>query len=702
MTESRYGSAMAVRQEVAEYLRPPRRMPVAEGVRQFMFVPRGANTAVPWDDTLTPYMNEAINTLAKREYDAVIFAGPARTGKTLGLIDGWIVYGIVCDPADMLVVQMTETKAREHSKTRLARTFHHSPEVRKRLSPSRNDNNVHDKMFRDGSFLKIGWPSITVFSSSDYKRVALTDYDRFPEDIDGEGDGFSLASKRTTTFMSAGMTLAESSPGREITDVKWRRSSPHEAPPTTGILSLYNRGDRRRWYWPCPHCGDWFQPAMENMVGFRDNPDLMAASEAARIQCPHCLALIQPEQKRDLNNRGVWLKEGQFISKDGAISGEARRSRIASFWMEGPAAAYQTWQQLVYKLLTAEEEYERTGSEETLKAVINTDWGLPYLPRISLDQRKAETLIARAEKLPRRMVPDGVRFLVATVDVQGGKKRRFVVQVVGYGSNGERWIVDRFNITRSLRCDENGEALQINPGAYPEDWNLLITDVLERAWPLAADPEQEMGVLCMGVDSGGEDGVTDNAYAFWRHCRREGLAGRVYLFKGDSTARSKIFSKSYPNNTGRSDRQARACGEVPLYLLQTNALKDRIASALDRKEPGANYVHIPDWLGDWFFEELTYEERGMDGKWTKPGKGANEALDLLCYAHALVMIRGYERINWDNPPPWARLPEPAQSSCNTSAAVDPAPVTDERENHEMTEQHNTVMPFGGVSGGGWL
>ncbi|ELP5928338.1 phage terminase large subunit family protein, partial [Salmonella enterica] len=492
------------------------------------------------------------------------------------------------------------------------------------------------------------------------------------------------------------------SPGREITDVKWRRSSPHEAPPTTGILSLYNRGDRRRWYWPCPHCGDWFQPAMENMVGYRDNPDLMAASEAARIQCPHCLALIQPEQKRGLNNRGVWLKEGQFINKDGEISGEARRSRIASFWMEGPAAAYQTWQQLVYKLLTAEEEYERTGSEETLKAVINTDWGLPYLPRISLDQRKAETLIARAEKLPPRRVPDGVRFLVATVDVQGGKKRRFVVQVVGYGSHGERWIVDRFNITRSLRCDESGEAMQINPGAYPEDWHLLITDVLERAWPLVAHPEQEMSVLCMGVDSGGEDGVTDNAYAFWRHCRREGFAGRVYLFKGDSTARSKIFSKSYPNNTGRSDRQARACGEVPLYLLQTNALKDRIASALDRKEPGANYVHIPDWLGDWFFEELTYEERGMDGKWTKPGKGANEALDLLCYAHALVMIRGYERINWDSPPPWARLPESAQSSRNTSAAVDPEPVTNESENHEMTEQHNPAMPFGGVSGGGWL
>nr|WP_285222385.1 phage terminase large subunit family protein [Escherichia coli] len=21
---------------------------------------------------------------------------------------------------------------------------------------------------------------------------------------------------------------------------------------------MYNRGDRRRWYWPCPHCGEYF------------------------------------------------------------------------------------------------------------------------------------------------------------------------------------------------------------------------------------------------------------------------------------------------------------------------------------------------------------------------------------------------------------------------------------------------------------
>ncbi|EJU0484375.1 phage terminase large subunit family protein, partial [Escherichia coli] len=370
-----HSRASDIWREVASLFRPPGRLPVAEAIRRYMRVPRGANTSGPWESSLTPYMIDPINTLSAREYDAVVFVGPARTGKTEGLIDGWIVYGIICDPADMLVVQMTETKAREHSRTRLSRTFRHSPEVSKRLSPSRNDNNVHDKMFLDGSFLKIGWPSITVFSSSDYRRVALTDYDRFPENVDGEGDAFTLASKRTTTFMSSGMTLVESSPGRDITDTKWRCGGAHEAPPTTGILSLYNRGDRRRWYWPCPHCGEYFQPVMDNMTGYRNNPDFVAAGQAARLMCPHCRGLIAPEQKRELNNQGIWLREGERAAADGRITGTPRNSRIASFWMEGPAAAFQTWEQLIFKLLAAEEEYERTGSEETLKAVVNTDIG---------------------------------------------------------------------------------------------------------------------------------------------------------------------------------------------------------------------------------------------------------------------------------------------------------------------------------------
>ncbi len=702
-----FASASAIRRDVSELLKPPARIPVAEAVEKYMRVPLGGGSSLPWDASLTPYIIEPMNCLTSRDYDAVVFVGPARTGKTVGLIDGWIVYSVVCDPADFLLIQMTEEKAREHSRKRLDRTFRVSKEVARRMSARTNDNNVHDKTFKAGNYLKIGWPSVNIMSSSDYRFVALTDYDRWPDDIDGEGDGFSLASKRTTTFMSAGMTLVESSPGRDICDSKWRRKSPHEAPPTTGILSLYNRGDRRRWYWPCPDCGDYFQPSMEAMTGYRDNPDPVKASEAAHILCPHCGNRITADMKRELNGRGVWLREGELIDREGNVTGTPRHSRVASFWMEGPAAAYQTWAQLVYKLLTAEQEYEATGSEETLKAVINTDWGLPYLPRSAMELRSADVLMQRAEDYGKRLVPPKVRFLIAAVDVQGGKNRRFVVQITGYGDDGERWLVDRYNIRHSLRCDEEGEALPVHPGAYPEDWQLLVTDVLEKTYPLQSDPSRRMPVLAMAVDSGGEDGVTDNAYKFWRKCRQDGLGRRIFLIKGDSTKRQKIITITHPDNTGRSDRRADAQGKVPVYLLQTDQLKDQLSNNLQRESPGPGYIHFPDWIGEWFYEELTYEERGADGKWRKPGKGNNEAFDLFCYAHAVAILRGYEKIrDWSNPPQWARGQDAdagASADKRSSGVADKKNVAGRYERRE--EASSEALSGNWLSlprNGGWL
>ena len=653
-----YAKASDIRKDLVEMIKAPNRMKVSEAVSQYMRVPFGGGSSVRWDKDRTPYVIEPMDCLNSREYDAVIFVGPARTGKTVGLIDGWITYSIICDPSDFLLVQLTQEKASEHSRKRLDRTFRCSPEIASRLSPYKNDNNVHDKYFRAGNLLKIGWPSINVLSSSDYKYVALTDYDRWPDDVDGEGDGFSLASKRTTTFMSSGMTMVESSPGKDIVDLKYHPKSTHEAPPTTGILSLYNRGDRRRFYWQCPHCSEWLEPSMANMIGYRDDTNFVDASKKARLQCPHCQGVIEPSKKRDLNIGGKWLKEGQTIDKNGVIHGEGRKSRIASFWLEGPAAAYQTWEQLTYKLLTAEHEFEMTGSEETLKAVTNTDWGLPYLPRSALEQRRSDELMERREDTEKRTVPYGCRFLLAAVDVQGGRNRRFVVQIVGYGENSERWLIDRYNIKSSMRSNSDGESLPIDPSAYPEDWNLLISDVLNKQYRIEGLDGGFMPILAMAVDSGGEDGVTDNAYKFWRRCKRDGISKRVYLVKGDSTKRQKLISRTYPDNTSRSDRHAKARGDVPLYLLQTDQLKDRISNALSRETVGANYIHFPSWLGEWFFDELTYEERGQDGKWRKPGKGNNEAFDLFCYAHAIAILRGYERIKWgdeDNVPYWAKL-----------------------------------------------
>jgi phage terminase large subunit GpA-like protein len=280
-----------------------------------------------------------------------------------------------------------------------------------------------------------------------------------------------------------------------------------------------------------------------------------------------------------------------------------------------------------------------------------------------------------------------------------------VVQITGYGRHGERWVVDRYNIRFSLRADENGESLPVNPSAYLEDWQLLRTDVLEKRWPMADNPEVSMPVQAMAIDSGGEDGVTGNAYAFWLQCQRDGLRKKLYLFKGDSLTRSKLITETFPDNTDRSNRRAQVTGNVPLYLLQTNQLKDRISNALARDVPGTNYIHIPDWLGEWFYDELTYEERQPDGKWLKPGRGNNEALDLLCYAHALAILLGYEKINWDKKlPKWLRVAQETQGEPTSLGAPVAAKKAAEKSAPDKRKTQNGQANAWPTmkSGGGWV
>ncbi|MGB0467770.1 MAG: phage terminase large subunit family protein [Pontibacterium sp.] len=630
-----------------------------------MTVVDGSDKRLPFDLSLTPYMREPMDMLASRSHDAVVFIGPARTGKTLSMLEGWLTYTVTANPGDMLIIQISEEKAREFSKKRVDRLFRHSPNLHSRLSQNGFDNNVHDKILKSGMYLGLKWPSINVMSSSDYRSVALTDYDRLPESIGGEGDPFSLAQKRTQTFGSSGMTMIETSPGWDIdAEFKPDPARPHMAPPARGAVSLYNEGTRARWYWQCEEsaCGGWYQPSFDNF-----NMD------AAAVFCPHCSTLVDPSRKFEINQRGKFIHEHE-------ITGTTPHTRIASYWMEGPAAGFQNWGQLASRYKAAEQIYLTTGSQETLKARINTDWGRSYRYTTEHTKRSAEALQSRSERTGKRVVPEGVRCLVAAVDVQGGRKRRFVCQIEGRGEHGERWIIDRFNIRKSERKDSDGERLPIDPLGYVEDWDALITNVITRKYPLSDGSGREMAVIMTAIDTGGEgrkDGdskisVTDNAYRFFRKLGR--LSKKVLLVKGASTKTTYRIKETWPDNTGRKSRSASSRGDIPLYLLGTNLLKDGISAALERETEGPNFIHFPDWLGEWFYDEITAESRDdATGKWSRPGKQPNEAFDLLCYTEAVCLKIGYDKIQWSHPPQWARLWD-NNSEVIQSGDVKPEPV----------------------------
>lgn len=89
---------------------------------------------------------------------------------------------------------------------------------------------VHAKYYDSGIVVNLSWPTINEMSGRPRGLVLLTDYDRMPQDVDGEGSPFDLGMKRTTTFRSKGKTICESSPGFEVeAGTTWIPRTRHEA-----------------------------------------------------------------------------------------------------------------------------------------------------------------------------------------------------------------------------------------------------------------------------------------------------------------------------------------------------------------------------------------------------------------------------------------------------------------------------------------
>ncbi len=653
----------------AEAVRPPVRMTVSEAAEEYHIVKNPGQHEGPFSLEKTPYLREPMDVLTSLDFTGMIFAGPARTGKSAMAIN-WLCHTAITDPADMMIVQMSQNNARDWSQADLAKALRNSPELKKRLVPGKANDNVYDKQFLSGMRLTVTWPTINNLSGKTIPRLFIMDLDRIkPQIIDHEALVYDATRKRAGTFKRYGMTAAEASPGFPIQDPKWvvDPARPHEAPPAEGILSLYNRGDRRRWYWQCLFCGDTFQPRF-NLLRWPDSKDLMECAEQAFMACPHCYEknkdpltfAMQPE----LNNAGRWVKEGQIWDGNNGIVGIPRRSDIASFWMFGPAAGFADWKSLTLNYLNACEDFERTGSDGSLMTTVTVDQGEGYVPKALEGGLLPETLKNRAEDWGGHddqgtpFVPAGLKdggFLMAAIDVQAGGRPSFVVHVFGVSKGFDIYHVDMYKIDRANRRDETtGERHLIDPAAYPEDWDLLIEQVMEKSWPLPDATGRRMGLKMTVCDSGGRDGVTRNAYEFYHRLRAAGKADRFHLLAGrpSKTDMSTIRRTDIENWTG-TKRLAGAVGAIPLWLVNSNIVKDTASNMLHRAETGG-MIHFPAWAPQWLYTQLTTEIRLPTG-WKNPNGKKNEAFDLLAYCiafcdHADIRMRF---LDWSNPPSWA-------------------------------------------------
>ena len=587
-----------------------------------------------YDLTRTPYARQVLDdlNLSNRSWTTVCFCAVQRAGKSQP--GEFLLGSAIYNNVDSLVMFGTQSLARDGSNQGFRRLIANNPELKKQMLGG-HGNSVFTQKSKSGAFITYLWPSESNIRQRTATVTWANDSDMFG-DIDGKGDVVGLLHARGQTKGSRQMHFVESAPYALI-DIEHGDAKPlgmFEAYPTQGIAGIWAKGTRFLWFWTCEGCGDKFHAGPEN---FHVNLDIEPgeAAKQAFVACPHCgQTYNQPAEKHRLNISGQWH------GPDMVTPQTAPANKIRSYRLYGPAAGFMSWFDLAFDWAQSHKTANDTGDKSTLQRAYTSSMGLQWVDPDASTEDALRGIEDRAEETEKKTVADGVHFLTTSVDQQ---KNRFVVQVHGWGEGSECWLVDRYNISNSPnRVGTDGKNLSIAPGEYAEDFRAL-DKVIEREYKTKNGAVMKSAIVTL--DSGGIDDATKNAYDYWKAWQKQTSDKSVFrLIKGRDIGERIAKSDSVASNSG-----------VVLWLLNVHRLKDEVMFALGREESGPRYVHFPNWLGDWFYDELRSERKNEKGKYEKiKSKSNNEALDLLAYGFASYTMAGGEKIDFKNPPPWAK------------------------------------------------
>lgn len=614
--------------KVINSLLPKPYLTPSEVVDKYMFT-RYQGVWIPYYMVLTEYMREPLDLLGTYEASEIIFMGRSRTGKSEALIKGAISYAICYSYADVLLVHLNEDKAVEFGANDLKPTINASPGLAK-FKLHNQDSFTNTRLrFSGQNIVSIRWPTKSSLAAISTQYALLTDYDRWELNIDGEGDGFTLAKNRTQTFGIAGKTIAESSPGHAVINPRERLPSDHFAPTSTGIAALYNDGDRRRYYFKCTECKEWFIARWE-VIKWDNNSKLSIRQKAktAYIECPHCKARFDDKARKSFIANGKWIKDGEKIDCNDNVTSEyvVEKSQRASFWLCAPATAFNTLPKLVESYLLAYEDYKNTKFEFKLQAFFNTSVGIPYIPREYAQELRVNRENLRLEGFKSGYVPSDTICLIAAVDVQGGAYARFVVQIHALTVEHKLYVTDRFEISSDL------QGVKISPDICAEDWNILEARVFEYVAFVEGYPNIVLRVGAVVIDSGGLNATTQNAYRFYNNVIQKLkaynplLTPHFFLVKGEELRKHSLDYYAYIKHKEPHEKKNPEQPDIMLWVNSHNC-KMQLNALLQLK----GYVNFTEDTPDKVLDQLEAEEI-KNGKYQKVNHSRqNETLDLLVY-----------------------------------------------------------------------
>ena len=571
-------------------LEPPPIISISEWSDRYRVLSSSASSEPGrWRTSKVPYMREVMDVFSPHHpAQEIVFQKCARIGGTEGAVNNVVGAYMHMAPSPIMVAQPSEGDAEEWSKDSLDPMIETTPELRGLVTADtarKKGNTILHKRYLGGVIYAVGASTAKSFRRRT-ARVALGDeVDGWPGSLVGEGDPVRLMANRTKTFT-------------------WSKKIGLMSTPTvkgaSRIEAAFLRSDMRHYHVPCPECRH-----PQRLVWSQVHWTEEAGPESAEYECMSCGSMIPHHRKgwmMDERNGAKWVA----THPDRAIVG-FQISALYSPWV--------TWGQL------AREWTEAQGDPLQEQVFANTalgeTWDIAHAD--SWDEDGLMRLVVSLEALPIQAVT-----VTAGVDVQDD---RLVFQADAWARDGERWTIERRDITGDPARDEV--------------WADLEAVMLQR-WKRIDG--KTLGVSAACVDYGGHH--SERVASFCKRNRRR----RWWAIVGRGGAGKRVW----PSKPSRKNK-----GRVDLYLVGVDGAKELLMSRLKRSvdalsrndRGGPGFWHFADgpWMGKPFFDELTAEvavveygksKRGaprssITRRWvTRPGRVRNEALDCAVYSYA--------------------------------------------------------------------
>jgi phage terminase large subunit GpA-like protein len=514
----------------------------------------------------------------------------------------------------MLCVQPTVEMAKRLSKQRLESMISETPCLAARIAPARSrdsGNTMFSKEFPGGMMLLTGANSATGLRSAPCRYIFADEIDAFPADVDGEGDPVSLAEKRATTFARRKILLTSTPTIKDHSRIE----------------AEYLRSDQRRFYVPCPKCGEMQWLKWAQMKWEDGDP------QTARYECEHCGERFEELHKPSMLRRGEWRA---------TAPGDGRTAGFQLSGLYSPLGWF-SWTDMVEEFLRAK------ADAPALKTWLNTraaeTWEEDYASKVS-----ADGLRDRCEDFVMGVLPEGSVALTFGVDVQDN---RLAISGWAWGRDEEGWLIYH----QEIYGDPSRADL----------WRQVDEAVL-REWDHASGRKLRPDVVC--VDSGGH--FTAEVYQYARERQRQG----VIAIKGASQRNKAVIGKGAKVDINAKGRTMKRGAMV--FSVGTDTAKTTLFARLKHNEPGEGYLHFPIGTTDEYFKQLTAEKQVMKytrggfpvREWVKKANARNEALDTLVYAFAGLQYlyqRRDRRTIWDQLE--QRLEEPEKAPLRSRKAA---------------------------------